>query len=71
MIALDTLDVSHNKIKRLPEEPGELVHLRVRRAVHGCLFHTDCQAGVLPVEEQVDEATTLYDADEQARGAQG
>lgn len=30
MPALDTLDISHNKIKRLPSQPGSLVNLRVR-----------------------------------------
>ncbi|KIK63550.1 hypothetical protein GYMLUDRAFT_57243 [Collybiopsis luxurians FD-317 M1] len=29
MPALDTLDISHNKIKRLPSQPGNLVNLRV------------------------------------------
>ncbi|KAJ4488536.1 RAM signaling pathway protein-domain-containing protein [Lentinula aciculospora] len=29
MPALDTLDISHNKIKRLPSQPGHLVNLRV------------------------------------------
>jgi hypothetical protein len=28
--SLDTLDISHNKIRRLPNEPGSLVNLRVR-----------------------------------------
>ena len=26
---LDTLDISHNKIKALPTRPGQLIHLRV------------------------------------------
>ena len=26
---LDTLDISHNKIKALPPRPGQLIHLRV------------------------------------------
>ncbi|KAJ3915376.1 RAM signaling pathway protein-domain-containing protein [Lentinula edodes] len=29
MPAIDTLDISHNKIKRLPSQPGHLVNLRV------------------------------------------
>jgi len=32
MSSLDTLDISHNKIKRLPTQPGNLVNLRVRTA---------------------------------------
>jgi len=30
MPSLDTLDISHNKIRRFPAHPGRLVDLRVR-----------------------------------------
>jgi hypothetical protein len=28
--SLDTLDISHNRLKRLPSQPGSLINLRVR-----------------------------------------
>lgn len=33
MPSLDTLDISYNKIKRLPSQPGQLVQLRVSLAI--------------------------------------
>jgi Leucine-rich repeat (LRR) protein len=36
MPSLDTLDISHNKIKKLPSQPGQLVQLRVSPAI-ACL----------------------------------
>jgi Leucine-rich repeat (LRR) protein len=38
MPSLDTLDISHNKIKRLPSQPGSLLNLRVRAVVDLCGF---------------------------------
>ncbi|KAJ3811149.1 RAM signaling pathway protein-domain-containing protein [Lentinula lateritia] len=61
MPAIDTLDISHNKIKRLPSQPGHLVNLRVfcfsrnkvtRLPVYLSRFHnlTVLQADKNPIE---------------------
>ena len=38
MPSLDTLDISHNKIKRMPSQPGQLIQLRVSFVIP-CLPH--------------------------------
>ncbi len=60
MPSLDTLDLSHNKIKRLPPRPGELLKLKVDIPLSTPVISKLVSIGVLSIAQQDYKASRVY-----------
>ena len=59
MPLLDTLDISHNKIKELPPRPGQLINLRVSLSGMECTSQLTIIIGSLPISQQTQKASRI------------
>ena len=59
MPLLDTLDISHNKIKALPPRPGQLIHLRVSLSRMEHISQLTIIIGSLPISQQTQKASRI------------
>jgi Leucine-rich repeat (LRR) protein len=59
---LDTLDISHNKIKALPPRPGQLIHLRVSSSGMERISQLTIIIGSLPISQQTQKASSILNS---------